>query len=63
MRAELKGLDTANGDGGIGECSVHRGLRGGGGCVTDSPATFTKLTRPTPLQARALELADTITIP
>jgi hypothetical protein len=30
--------------------------------VGDSPATFTKLTQPTPLQARALELADTITI-
>lgn len=30
--------------------------------VADSPATFTKLTRPTPLQARALELADSITI-
>lgn len=30
--------------------------------VTDSPATFTKTTQPTPLQARALELADTITI-
>jgi hypothetical protein len=30
--------------------------------VADSPATFTKLSRPTPLQARALELADTITI-
>jgi transposase len=30
--------------------------------VADSPATFTKLTQPTPLQARALELADTITI-
>jgi transposase len=30
--------------------------------VAASPATFTKLTRPTPLQARALELADTITI-
>jgi hypothetical protein len=30
--------------------------------VADSPATFTKLTKPTPLQARALELADTITI-
>jgi transposase len=30
--------------------------------VADSPATFTKLTRPTPLQTRALELADAITI-
>jgi hypothetical protein len=30
--------------------------------VGDSPATFTKLTEPTRLQARALELADTITI-
>jgi hypothetical protein len=30
--------------------------------VADSPATFTKLTQPTPLQARALQLADTITI-
>jgi len=30
--------------------------------VADSPATFTKTTRPTPLQARALELADTIAI-
>jgi DDE family transposase len=30
--------------------------------VADSPATFTKLTKPTPLQARALELADTIAI-
>jgi transposase len=30
--------------------------------VGDSPATFTKLTEPTTLQARALELADTITI-
>jgi len=30
--------------------------------VADTPATFTKLTRPTPLQARALELADTIAI-
>jgi hypothetical protein len=30
--------------------------------VANSPATFTKLTRPTPLQARALELADTIAI-
>jgi transposase len=30
--------------------------------VTDSPATFTKLTTPTPLQARALQLADTIAI-
>ncbi|HJW10156.1 MAG TPA: hypothetical protein VJ598_00130 [Albitalea sp.] len=30
--------------------------------VADNPATFTKTTRPTPLQARALELADTITI-
>ena len=30
--------------------------------VGDSPATFTKLTQPTPLQARALELVDTITI-
>lgn len=30
--------------------------------VADSPATFTKTARPTPLQARALELADTITI-
>jgi hypothetical protein len=30
--------------------------------VTDSPVTFTKLTRPTPLHARALELADTIAI-
>jgi hypothetical protein len=30
--------------------------------VGDSPATLTKLTQPTPLQARALELADTITI-
>jgi transposase len=30
--------------------------------VADSPATFTKLTNPTPLQARALELADTIAI-
>ena len=29
--------------------------------VADSPATFTKLTQPTPLQARALELANTIT--
>jgi hypothetical protein len=28
--------------------------------VADSPATFTKLTQPTPLQARALQLADTI---
>ena len=30
--------------------------------VADSPATFTKLTKPTPLQTRALELADTIAI-
>jgi hypothetical protein len=30
--------------------------------VADSPATFTKLTEPTPLQIRALELTDTITI-
>jgi transposase len=30
--------------------------------VADSAATFTKLTQPTPLQARALELAGTITI-
>jgi Transposase DDE domain len=30
--------------------------------VADSPATFTKTTRPTPLQARALELAETIAI-
>lgn len=30
--------------------------------VADSPGTFTKTTRPTPLQARALELADTIAI-
>jgi hypothetical protein len=30
--------------------------------VADSPATFTKLTTPTPLQAHALELLDTITI-
>jgi hypothetical protein len=30
--------------------------------VGDSPATFTKLTRPTPLQARALELADMIAV-
>jgi hypothetical protein len=30
--------------------------------VADSPATFTKLTRPTPLQTRALELAATIAI-
>jgi hypothetical protein len=30
--------------------------------VAAGPATFTKLTRPTPLQARALELVDTITI-
>jgi hypothetical protein len=30
--------------------------------VADSPATFTKLTKATPLQARALELADKITI-
>lgn len=30
--------------------------------VGDSAATFTKLTQPTPLQARALELADTIAI-
>jgi hypothetical protein len=30
--------------------------------VTNSPATFTKLTKPTPLQARALELTDTIAI-
>lgn len=30
--------------------------------VTDSPATFTKLTRPTPLHARALQLPDTIAI-
>jgi hypothetical protein len=30
--------------------------------VGDSPATFTKLTQPTPLQARALKLADTIAI-
>jgi hypothetical protein len=30
--------------------------------VPGSTATFTKLTNPTPLQARALELADTITI-
>jgi transposase len=30
--------------------------------VADTPATFTKLTRPTPLQARALQLADTIAI-
>jgi len=30
--------------------------------VADSPATFTKLTQPTSLQTRALELADTITI-
>jgi Transposase DDE domain len=29
--------------------------------VPDSPASFTKLTRPTPLQARALKLAETIT--
>jgi DDE family transposase len=28
--------------------------------VADNPATFTKLTEPTPLQARALELANTI---
>jgi len=31
--------------------------------VPDSAATFTKLTKPTPLQARALQLADSITIP
>jgi hypothetical protein len=30
--------------------------------VTDGLASFTKLTEPTPLQARALELADTISI-
>jgi Transposase DDE domain len=30
--------------------------------VADSPTTFTKLTTPTPLQARALELADNIVI-
>jgi hypothetical protein len=30
--------------------------------VADSPATFTKLTKPTALQHRALELANTITI-
>jgi Transposase DDE domain len=30
--------------------------------VAESPAAFTKTTRPTPLQARALELADTIAI-
>src|SRR5206468_3390942 len=30
--------------------------------VADTPATFTKTTKPTPLQARALELADTIAI-
>jgi hypothetical protein len=30
--------------------------------VADTPATFTKTAIPTPLQARALELADTITI-
>jgi hypothetical protein len=30
--------------------------------VADSPATYTKITTGTPLQARALELADTITI-
>ena len=30
--------------------------------IADSPATFTKLAKPTPLQARALELADSITI-
>lgn len=29
--------------------------------VADSPATFTKTARPTPLQARALQLLDTIT--
>ena len=30
--------------------------------LADSPATFTKLAKPSPLQARALELADSITI-
>ena len=30
--------------------------------IADSPATFTKLAKATPLQARALELADSITI-
>jgi transposase len=30
--------------------------------VADSPASFTKLTQPTPLQRRALELLDTITV-
>jgi hypothetical protein len=30
--------------------------------VADSPATLTKVTKPTPLQARALELAATIAI-
>jgi hypothetical protein len=30
--------------------------------VADGPATFTKLTRPTPLHARALQLANTIAI-
>jgi transposase len=30
--------------------------------VADSPATFTKLAKPSPLQARALELTDSITI-
>jgi hypothetical protein len=30
--------------------------------VADSPATFTKTTNATPLQARALQLADTIAI-
>ena len=30
--------------------------------VADSPATLTKLSKPSPLQARALELAETITI-
>ena len=30
--------------------------------VADSPATFTKLAKATPMQTRALELADTIAI-
>jgi hypothetical protein len=30
--------------------------------VADSPATFTKLTTPTPLQARALQLTATIAV-
>ena len=30
--------------------------------VAGSPATFTKITKATPLQTRALELADTIAI-